>query len=223
MNIFHSLPRNVFQQLSTILVAYLCRYNQNNTSVKYASPKQGRSDVQRWKAWRRGAGPHACPIVIGGTTTDYCREETWQAQPTCASRPRPSRVRVNSSFAPIKESATYLHRKGERTIEMHRSFWEFLKPSSLCQFLGASWSLCWEPLEAFSEPLRVSGMAFWEHLSANLGTDVRPSDISHVQPAVRTSGFLHGETCRTRNTFRGSPCAVNNHLRTEADKGHPIV
>ena len=127
MNIFHSLPRNVFQQLSTILVAYLCRYNQNNTSVKYASPQQGRSDVQRWKACRRGAGPHACPIVIGGTTTDYCREETWQAQPTCASRPRPSRVRVNSSFAPIKESATYLHRKGERTIEMHRSFWEFLR------------------------------------------------------------------------------------------------
>ena len=37
------------------------------------------------------------------------------------------------------------------------------------------------------------------------------------------SGFAHGENKRTRNNFRGFPCAVNNQLRTGADKGNPTV
>ena len=37
------------------------------------------------------------------------------------------------------------------------------------------------------------------------------------------SGFAHGENCRARNVFRDFPCAVNNQLRTGADKGNPTV
>ena len=45
---------------------------------------------------------------------------------------------------------------------------------------------------------------------------------SYLTPPV-DSGFAHGENCRTRNAFRGFPCAVNNQLRTGADKGNPTV
>ena len=45
---------------------------------------------------------------------------------------------------------------------------------------------------------------------------------SYLTPLV-DSGFAHGENCRTRNAFRGFPCAVNNQLRTGADKGNPTV
>ena len=37
------------------------------------------------------------------------------------------------------------------------------------------------------------------------------------------SGFVHGENCWTRNVFWDCPCAMNNQLRTGADKGNPTV
>ena len=37
------------------------------------------------------------------------------------------------------------------------------------------------------------------------------------------SGFSHGEECRTCIVPLRVPCAVNNHLRTEADKRNPAV
>ena len=37
------------------------------------------------------------------------------------------------------------------------------------------------------------------------------------------SGLAHGENYQARNASRGCPCAVNNQLRTGADKGNPTV
>ena len=46
-----------------------------------------------------------------------------------------------------------------------------------------------------------------------------------IQPkmCVDPIKVAHGETCRTRNVCWDLPCAVNNQLRTGADKGNPIV
>ena len=37
------------------------------------------------------------------------------------------------------------------------------------------------------------------------------------------SGLAHGENYQARNFFRDLPCAVNNQLRTGADKRNPTV